>query len=66
MNSDGLLGVFGFFSRSLDQSRARLCFNPHLEKDARLWEATRRFGELSHEIHLRWLDEIIAMVEEQW
>jgi DNA-binding PadR family transcriptional regulator len=40
--------------------------HPHLEKDARLWEATRRFGELSHETYLRWLDETIAMVEEQW
>jgi len=40
--------------------------HPHLAKDARLWEATRRFGELSHEMSLRWLDEMIAMVEERW
>jgi DNA-binding PadR family transcriptional regulator len=39
--------------------------HPHLKKDAQLWEATRRFGELSHETYLRWLDETVAMVEEQ-
>jgi len=37
---------------------------PHLADDARLWEATRRFGELFEEMYLRWLDETIALVEE--
>lgn len=36
---------------------------PQLRKHALLWEATRRFGELAEETYLRWLDETIAMVE---
>ncbi|MEA3336625.1 MAG: PadR family transcriptional regulator [Chloroflexota bacterium] len=31
--------------------------------DARLWETTRRFGELFEEMYIRWLDETIEMVE---
>ncbi len=36
---------------------------PHLEKDAQLWDATRRFGVLYEEMYITWLDETIAMVE---
>ena len=39
---------------------------PELKRDALLWEATRRFGELHEEIYLRWLDETIAMVEKEF
>ncbi|MCD4751732.1 MAG: PadR family transcriptional regulator [Anaerolineaceae bacterium] len=31
--------------------------------DARLWEATRHFGELHEEIYIRWLDETIEDLE---
>ena len=31
--------------------------------DARLWEATRRYGELYEEMYIHWLDETIAVVE---
>ncbi len=36
---------------------------PQLAKDALLWDATRRFGELYEETAVRWLDETIAMIE---
>ena len=39
---------------------------PELKRDALLWEATRRFGELHEEIYLTWLDETIAMVEKKF
>ena len=39
---------------------------PELKKDALLWEATRRFGELNEEMCLRWLDEAIAVVEKNF
>lgn len=35
-----------------------------MAKDAMLWEASRRFGELYEEMFIRWLDETIAVVEE--
>ncbi len=38
---------------------------PQLEKDAELWDATRRFGVLFEEMFVRWLDETIERVE-QW
>ena len=38
---------------------------PHLERDAILWEATRRFGQLYEELYVRWLNETIAMLEEK-
>lgn len=40
--------------------------NPHLQKDALLWEATRRLGELSTELYVRWLDETIAQIQEHF
>ena len=32
--------------------------------DARLWEVTRRYGELYEEMYVRWLDETIEAMEE--
>lgn len=40
--------------------------HPHLKKDALLWEATRRSGEVIEEAVLRWLDETIAMIEKEF
>jgi DNA-binding PadR family transcriptional regulator len=39
---------------------------PDLKRDALLWEATRRFGELHEEIYVTWLEETIAMVEKEF
>jgi PadR family transcriptional regulator AphA len=36
---------------------------PQFEKDAELWDATRRFGVLFEEMFVRWLDETIERVE---
>lgn len=38
--------------------------NPELARDARLWEATRRFGQMAQKTQIQWLDETIAMIEE--
>lgn len=37
--------------------------DPDIGQDARLWDATRRMGELFEEAIVRWLDETIAMIE---
>jgi PadR family transcriptional regulator, regulatory protein AphA len=39
---------------------------PELHKDTLLWEATRRFGVMIEETYLRWLDETIALVADQF
>jgi PadR family transcriptional regulator AphA len=39
---------------------------PDRVKDALLWDAARRYGELLEEMSVRWLDEIIATVEENF
>jgi PadR family transcriptional regulator, regulatory protein AphA len=39
---------------------------PQLRQDALLWEATRRFGELTEVAYLSWLDETIQMIETQF
>jgi DNA-binding PadR family transcriptional regulator len=39
---------------------------PELAKDALLWDATRRLGELSTEVYVRWLDETIAMIRDKF
>lgn len=39
---------------------------PHLAKDSRLWEATRRLGELQQAAYLQWLDETIEYIEKEW
>ena len=40
--------------------------DPDIGRDARLWDATRRMGELFEETMVRWLDETIAMIEAQF
>lgn len=40
--------------------------DPELGLHARLWDATRRMGELHEEAIVRWLDETIAMIEAQF
>lgn len=39
---------------------------PHLAKDTRLWEMTRRYGELISEASLQWLDETIRTIEDEF
>lgn len=39
---------------------------PHLRRDALLWDATRRNGELAEEAYIRWLDETIQTIEHEW
>ena len=53
-------------SESPDVIKEITALQPELERDAHLWEATRRFGELYEKMYIRWLDETIAMVEEQF
>ncbi len=36
---------------------------PDMQRDALLWDATRRFGVLFEEMYVRWLDETIERVE---
>jgi len=43
-----------------------VALQPDLKRDALLWEATRRFGELHEEIYVTWLEETIAMVEKEF
>ncbi len=33
---------------------------PMLKADARLWEASRRFGEMYEEVYVRWIEEMLA------
>ena len=37
---------------------------PQFDKDAELWDTTRRFGVLFEEMYVRWLDETIEKIEE--
>lgn len=37
--------------------------NPEVQKDAILWEATRRFGEMYEDMYVRWLEETITLIE---
>lgn len=39
--------------------------HPELKRDAILWDATRRNGELIEEAYIRWLDETIERVEKE-
>ena len=36
---------------------------PMLAKDARMWEATRRFGEMYEEIYVCWIEEMIEEIK---
>lgn len=40
--------------------------HPALQRDAMLWEASRRLGELSEETYIRWLDETIQRIEQEF
>ena len=40
--------------------------DPVLGRDARLWDATRRMGEIFESATLQWLDETIAMIEREF
>ena len=55
-----------FQSETADQIAQTAEKVPELRKDALLWDATRRFGEMTEEVYLRWLDETIAMVEKNF
>ncbi len=35
-----------------------------MQDDAKLWEATRRFGELYAEMYIRWLDETLENIDD--
>jgi len=37
---------------------------PQLDRDAQLWNATRRFGVLFEQMYVQWLEETIEMIEE--
>ena len=55
--------VDGYNSETADLIVQSVEAHPELRKDALLWDATRRFGEMVEEAYLRWLDETIQMVE---
>jgi PadR family transcriptional regulator, regulatory protein AphA len=38
---------------------------PGLRKDAQMWEATRRFGEMYEDLYVRWLEEMIQLIGER-
>ncbi len=60
----GLLQQLRTESAAMIQQAAREA--PGFERDAFLWDATRRFGEMYEEALVRWLDETIAMVKAQF
>lgn len=39
---------------------------PELKRDALLWDAARRLGELSEETYIRWLDETIQRIQDEF
>ncbi|MCA9881401.1 MAG: PadR family transcriptional regulator [Anaerolineae bacterium] len=49
----------GFIKQAVEEQ-------PELARDARLWEATRRFGQIAQQAYLQWLDETIVMIEEEF
>lgn len=40
--------------------------SPELKRDALLWDVTRRNGELVEEAYVRWLDETIQRIEDEF
>lgn len=50
-------------TRVIQQAAAQY---PGLEKDAILWEATRRFGEQYEALYVAWLEEMISLVEQRF
>lgn len=47
----------------INQSRQR---TPELKRDILLWDAARRLGEMTEETYIRWLDETIRLIEDQF
>jgi hypothetical protein len=47
----------------INQSRQR---TPDLKRDILLWDAARRLGEMTEETYIRWLDETIRLIEDQF
>ncbi|MBL8132931.1 MAG: PadR family transcriptional regulator [Anaerolineae bacterium] len=45
---------------------ASLAEHPELRRDALMWDATRRAGELTEEAAIRWLDETIQRIEAEF
>jgi hypothetical protein len=64
----------GLHQRLIDQFRTETVDDiaktaekvPALRKDAILWDATRRFGEMTEETYIHWLDETIAKIENEF
>ncbi len=48
------------------QIRESVTLNPHMQRDGLMWDITRRMGELSEEAYIRWLDETIARIENEF
>jgi len=56
----------GDYDQAQDFIQEAVDEHPELAHDARLWEATRRFGQISRQAYMQWLDEVIAMIEEEF
>lgn len=63
LHRKALESLSGEASRSIALTIERA---PQFKKDALLWEATRRSGELLEAAALQWFDETIAMVEKEF
>ncbi len=48
------------------QIRAGLEQRPQQKRDALFWDAARRLGELGEETYIRWLDETIQRIEDEY
>jgi DNA-binding PadR family transcriptional regulator len=46
-----------------EQIRAASEQFPQLDADAKMWEATRRFGEMYEEVYVRWIEEMITLYQ---
>jgi DNA-binding PadR family transcriptional regulator len=53
-------------SKTRNVIREFVAKRPELKKDALLWEATRRFGELYEEMCLNWLEETLTLVKKNF
>jgi PadR family transcriptional regulator, regulatory protein AphA len=52
-----------FRTEIVNQIKAGLERQPELKRDALLWDAARRLGELGEEAYIRWLEETIQRIE---
>jgi DNA-binding PadR family transcriptional regulator len=55
-----------FRGEIITQIQASAARRPDLKRDGLLWDAARRLGELSEETYIRWLDETIQRIEEEF